>query len=90
VLFDGGDAFKRVVDFFLESDDVLDLFSEVVEIAAVRAGLRRGDETVGRRICKRAPLRQASDSQIKLTGKQGAGRRQICKVVGASLRGVEL
>jgi hypothetical protein len=34
VLFDGGDALKGVIDFFLEADDVLDFFSEFVQITA--------------------------------------------------------
>jgi hypothetical protein len=34
VFFNGGNALKRVIDFFLEADDVLDFFSEVVEVAA--------------------------------------------------------
>jgi hypothetical protein len=35
-LFDGGDALKCVIDFFLEARDILDLFSEIVEIAPDR------------------------------------------------------
>jgi hypothetical protein len=34
--FDGGDALKRVVDFLLEAGDVLNFFSEVVEVATDR------------------------------------------------------
>ena len=40
MLFNRGDALKRVIDFFLEADDVLDLFSEVVEITADRFEFR--------------------------------------------------
>jgi hypothetical protein len=36
VLFDGGNALKGVIDFFLEAGDILDLFSEIVEIPANR------------------------------------------------------
>jgi hypothetical protein len=32
VLFDRGNALKGVIDFFLETGDILDLFSEIVEI----------------------------------------------------------
>jgi hypothetical protein len=31
VPFDGGNALKGVIDFFLEAGDILDLFSEIVE-----------------------------------------------------------
>jgi hypothetical protein len=34
VLFDRGDALKGVIYFFLEAGDVLDFFSEIVEITA--------------------------------------------------------
>jgi len=40
VLFDGGDTLQRMIDFFLETDDVLDFFSEVVEIATDRFEFR--------------------------------------------------
>ena len=40
VLFDGGDALQRMIDFFLEADDVLDFFSEVVEAVADRFEFR--------------------------------------------------
>jgi hypothetical protein len=40
VFFDGADALKRVVDFFLEAGDVLDLFAEIVEVAADRFEFR--------------------------------------------------
>ena len=36
MLFDRGNALKGVIDFFLEAGDILDLFSEIVEIPANR------------------------------------------------------
>jgi hypothetical protein len=36
VLFDCGNALKGVIDLFLEAGDILDLFSEIVEIPANR------------------------------------------------------
>src|SRR5208282_5869200 len=36
VLFNCGNALKGVIDFFLEAGDILDLFSEIVEIPANR------------------------------------------------------
>ena len=36
VLFDRGNALKGVIDFFLKAGDILDLFSEIVEIPANR------------------------------------------------------
>ena len=36
MLFNRGNALKGVIDFFLEAGDILDLFSEIVEIPANR------------------------------------------------------
>ncbi len=36
VLFDRGDAFKGAIDFFAEAGDILELVSEIVEVAPDR------------------------------------------------------
>src|ERR1700730_5916252 len=40
MLFNGGDALKRIIDFFLEAGDVLYLFFEIVEITTDRFEFR--------------------------------------------------